>query len=63
MVFPFSTIFNEKALDLLRRISPAAWQHLHFLGHYAFRDKRKPIDLQAVLDGIDLGEHADPHRF
>ena len=44
---------NEKAVDLLRRISPAAWQHLHFLGHYAFRDKRSPIDLDAVLAGID----------
>ncbi len=44
---------NDKALDLLRRISPAAWQHLHFLGHYAFRDKRNPIDLEAVLEGID----------
>ena len=44
---------NEKALDLLRRISPAAWQHLHFLGHYAFRDKRKPINLEAILAGID----------
>ena len=44
---------NDKALDLLRRISPAAWQHLHFLGHYAFRDKRNPIDLEAVLAGID----------
>ena len=47
------TANNEKALDLLRRISPAAWQHLHFLGHYAFRDKRKPIDLEAILAGID----------
>ena len=44
---------NEKALDLLRRISPAAWQHLHFLGHYAFREKRQPIDLEAILAGID----------
>ena len=44
---------NEKALDLLRRISPAAWQHLHFLGHYAFRDKRHPIDLETILAGID----------
>ena len=59
----YLTTGNEKTLDLLRRISPAAWQHLHFLGHYAFRDKRKPIDLQAVLDGIDWGEHTDPHRF
>ena len=45
---------NEKALDLLRRISPAAWQHLHFLGHYAFRDKRQPINLEAILAEIDL---------
>jgi hypothetical protein len=30
---------DQKALDLLRRISPAVWQHIHFLGHYAFRDK------------------------
>ena len=44
---------NEKALDLLRRISPVAWQHLHFLGHYAFRDKGPPIDLDAILAGID----------
>jgi hypothetical protein len=44
---------NEKAIDLLRRISPAAWQHLHFLGHYAFRDKRNPIDFKTILAGID----------
>jgi hypothetical protein len=44
---------NEKALDLRRRISPAAWQHLNFLGRYAFRDKRNPIDLEVVLAGID----------
>jgi TnpA family transposase len=48
------TAGNEKALEMLRRISPAAWQHLHFLGHYAFRDKGKPIDLEAILAGIDL---------
>ena len=42
---------NEKAMDLLRRISPAAWQHIHFLGHYAFRDKCTPIDLEAILAG------------
>ncbi len=47
---------NDKSLDLLRRISPAAWQHLHFLGHYAFRDKRNPIDLEAILAGIDWGQ-------
>lgn len=46
---------NEKAIDLLRRISPAAWQHLHFLGHYAFRGKRHSIDLEAILAGELLG--------
>ena len=44
---------SDKALDLLRRISPAAWQHFHFLGHYSFRNKRNPIDLEAILAGID----------
>ena len=54
---------NENALDLLRRISPAAWQHLHFLGHYAFRDKRRPIDLETILVGIDWGEYGDTDGF
>ncbi|MEI8171537.1 MAG: Tn3 family transposase [Rhodoferax sp.] len=45
---------NEKALELLRRVSPAAWEHLHFLGHYAFRDKYNPIDLEAILAGVNL---------
>ena len=45
---------NEKALGLFNQISPTAWQHLHFLGHYAYRDKRRPIDLEAISAGIDL---------
>ena len=52
MVNRFLAEGNEKALDMLRRISPAAWVHLHFLGHYAFRDKRNPIDLDAILAAI-----------
>ena len=46
---------NEKAMDLLRRISPAAWQHLHLLGHYDFRNKRHLIDLESILSGVILG--------
>jgi TnpA family transposase len=45
---------NEKALDLLRRISPAAWQHLHFLGRYAFRNPHHSIDLEAILAEVVL---------
>jgi hypothetical protein len=42
---------NQKALELLMRFSPVAWQHIHFLGHYTFRDKQHPIDLEAFHDG------------
>jgi hypothetical protein len=31
-----------------------AWQHIHFLGHYAFRDKQHPIDLEAILAWVNL---------
>lgn len=45
---------NQKALDLLKRISPVAWQHIHLLGHYAFRDKQNPINLGAILAAVDF---------
>ncbi len=54
MVNRFLAASNEKALNMLRRISPAAWAHLHFLGHYAFRGKHNPIDLEAMLAGVIL---------
>ena len=45
---------NQKALDMLKRISPVAWQHIHFLGHYAFRDNQNPIDMEAILASVNL---------
>ena len=45
---------NQKALDMLKRISPVGWQHIHFLGHYAFRDNQHPIDMEAILAGAIL---------
>jgi TnpA family transposase len=45
---------NQSALAILKRISPVAWQHIHFLGHYAFRDNKNPIDLEAILASIAL---------
>lgn len=45
---------NQKALDLVKRISPVAWQHIHFLGHYTFRDKQNPIDLDAILASFNF---------
>jgi TnpA family transposase len=45
---------NEKALALLQKISPVAWQHIHFLGHYTFRDNTILIDLEAMLAHVTL---------
>jgi TnpA family transposase len=45
---------DRKALELLKRISPVAWHHIHFLGHYAFRDNQHPIDLEAILAWVNL---------
>ncbi len=44
---------KEKVLERLKKISPVAWQHIHFLGHYLFRDNR-PIDLEAILEYVDV---------
>ena len=41
---------KEKFLEMLRKMSPVAWQHIHFLGHYLFRNDHQPIDLEAILD-------------
>lgn len=38
-----------------KKISPAAWRHVHLNGHYTFRDTRQPIDLDAIVAELDLG--------
>jgi hypothetical protein len=43
----------QNSLAILKKISPVAWQHIHFLGHYAFRNEN-PIDLAAMLVGLDI---------
>ena len=45
---------NAKALAKLKKISPVAWQHIHFLGHYAFRDRHNKIDLDALLANVPM---------
>ena len=44
---------EEKVLERLKKVSPVAWQHVHFQGHYLFRDNR-PIDLEAILEHVDV---------
>lgn len=45
---------NYKDLALLKKISPVAWQHLHFLGHYIFRNNKNTIDLETMLADVKL---------
>ena len=45
---------HQKALEMLKRISPVAWQHIHLMGHYAFRQNKHPIDMDAILAGLNI---------
>jgi len=45
---------DQKAIRLLQKISPVAWQHIHLLGRYLFRGNRHPIDVEALLASVVL---------
>jgi TnpA family transposase len=48
---------REGRLDLvekIKKISPIAWQHIHFLGHYFFRSNKHPIDLETLINSPEL---------
>ncbi|TPG87753.1 Tn3 family transposase [Pseudomonas caspiana] len=46
---------NIKALEWLAQISPAAWRHILLNGHYTFHSEGRLIDLDAMIEGLDLG--------
>jgi hypothetical protein len=46
---------NAKALALIKKLSPAAWRHVHLNGHYTFRGDGQLIDLDAIVAGLELG--------
>lgn len=46
---------NSKALALIVQISPAAWRHILLSGHYTFQSNGQMIDLDALLEGLELG--------
>jgi TnpA family transposase len=45
---------NQKALNLLKKISPVAWQHIHFQGHFIFSEEHV-IDLDEIIKQLTLG--------
>jgi hypothetical protein len=46
---------NAKALALITQISPTAWRHILLNGHYTFQSDGKLLDLDALVEGLDLG--------
>lgn len=46
---------NKKGLTLLKKISPVAWSHIHFQGHFKFSDQIL-IDLDKIIDKLTLDE-------
>lgn len=45
---------DRKAIQVLQKISPVAWRHIHFQGRYLFRDHGHPIDLDVLLADVSL---------
>ena len=46
---------SAKALALIKKMSPAAWRHIHLNGHYTFHGDGQVIDLDAIVAGLQLG--------
>lgn len=46
--------------SLLRFISPVAWQHVNFYGHYKFTTLPPPVNLHAVVGDIIQASGLDP---
>ena len=49
---------NRKILAMIKKISPAAWRHIHLNGHYTFRsggDPQSVLDCSSVDPGINKG--------
>jgi TnpA family transposase len=45
---------NPKFMKLIKKISPAAWRHIHMNGHYTFRGNGQVIDLDAIVAELVL---------
>lgn len=51
----YETENNNEALEVLKKISPVAWQHINFHGHLNFT-KNKTLDLDEIIKLIQLGD-------
>ena len=47
---------DKKGLALLKKISPAAWRHIHFQGHLIFSDDGKKLNLTELVKKLVLSD-------
>jgi TnpA family transposase len=45
---------STKQLKILKKLSPVAWQNIHFTGHFTFYDDVKPIDIDRLIENINF---------
>jgi len=43
---------NGKDLDVLKHISPVAWQHINLYGRYEFNKNPEPIDMDVIIQEL-----------
>ena len=50
----FSNLLESKilSLDMIKSVSPVAWQHINFFGRYEFTKKPNPLDLEAIVKHV-----------
>jgi TnpA family transposase len=44
---------RREILAMVKKVSSAAWRHIHLNGHYTFRGGGQVIDLYAIVAGLD----------
>lgn len=47
----YEATVNKKGLAILKKISPVAWGHIHFQGHFRFTDEIS-INLDAIIENL-----------
>lgn len=45
---------NEAAVEIVKQVSPIAWQHIHVYGTYQFLNNALGIDLDEAIRGVEI---------
>lgn len=54
---------NQRALNFIKKISPAAWRHIHFQGHFIFATDGSIINLDEVIGDLIETGHGEDELF